>query len=470
MSDINNSNENYIKEMEKNARLFEEKMNKLEQIRSNNLKNNYNKPKIIKQQFNSNNKFEKNDYSKIKDNFSNDIETNSYNNYQKNNINNENYLDNNNYEIYNNKRNTNNYEFQNNIQNNSERNEIIKYKNKLEQIKNEIVDKDKIIKQLEKSLKEKENLPSQHQYEEINNNCEKLKIEVDEKIKFIKRKENENKELKMKIDNLVEQIKNMKEVIKRKNDEIENMKMNIDSLKEEISINIQKINNLDLQNKKLNIDYENLNKDFYLIKNEKEKMNHEMEELKAKIFNYQKELSQNLTKKNIKSNDKFDYDNYNYLNINKIYDFKSEKLKDNLVAVNDDNDFNERKLQKRNNYPSDFLSEEKYKEENSKYSYIGENNNIINKSGGLKKKNYSNYDLEKFPSAKKPIISSLSDLESRLSYLISEKKKLENELLKMPEHPRNLNEIKIKKELNNKITDTEQEINSIRTKIRNYEY
>ena len=40
----------------------------------------------------------------------------------------------------------------------------------------------------------------------------------------------------------------------------------------------------------------------------------------------------------------------------------------------------------------------------------------------------------------------------------------------MPEHPRNLNEIKIKKELNNKISDTEQEINSIRYNIRNFNY
>jgi len=40
----------------------------------------------------------------------------------------------------------------------------------------------------------------------------------------------------------------------------------------------------------------------------------------------------------------------------------------------------------------------------------------------------------------------------------------------MPEHPRNLNEIKIKKELNIKISDTEQEINSIRVRIRNFNY
>jgi hypothetical protein len=40
----------------------------------------------------------------------------------------------------------------------------------------------------------------------------------------------------------------------------------------------------------------------------------------------------------------------------------------------------------------------------------------------------------------------------------------------MPEHPRNLNEIKIKKELNNKISETEREINSIKSRIRNFNY
>ncbi len=40
----------------------------------------------------------------------------------------------------------------------------------------------------------------------------------------------------------------------------------------------------------------------------------------------------------------------------------------------------------------------------------------------------------------------------------------------MPERPRNLNEIKAKKELNENINKAEMEINSIRTRIRNYDY
>ena len=40
----------------------------------------------------------------------------------------------------------------------------------------------------------------------------------------------------------------------------------------------------------------------------------------------------------------------------------------------------------------------------------------------------------------------------------------------MPEHPRNLNEIKTKKELNENINKAENQINCIRTRIRNFDY
>ena len=132
----------------------------------------------------------------------------------------------------------------------------------------------------------------------------------------------------MKIDNLVEINKTMKEVIKKKTDENENMKMDLDSLKEEISINIKKINNLEMQNKKINKEYENLNKDFFIIKNEKEKLNADLEEQKAEIFNYQKELSKNMKKKNNnKSNFQNDNNNYEDFNWNNISEKKTESIK-----------------------------------------------------------------------------------------------------------------------------------------------
>ena len=473
MDDINYSNENYLKEMEKNARLFQEKMNKLEKMRPNSLKNNKSTQMVFKKQIKSYNNFQINNNS-----IDNNKERTSSNNFQKNK---NNYIPDkyeyNTEKIYNTNssnriRNNNNNNYFTDNKNNINKNEIIQYKKRIEQLKNEIIDKDKAIKKLEKSLKEKENLPSEKQYEEVINKCENLKSEINEKIKIIKRTENENKELKMKIDNLVEQIKSMKETIKRKNDEIENFKMDIESLKEELSLNNKKMNNLEIQNKKLKIEYDTLNKDYQIIKNEKEKMNHELEENKATIFNYQKELSTN-NKRNSKLTTNFDYDNYNYQTMNHIYNKKQDYEKRNLnEIIKDENDFEykEENIKNKNIYNIGYSKEDSYKYENSKSSKLNKDKNINNNQGDIiRKKNYSNYDLENFNNPKKPF-NTLTDLEYRLSYLISEKKKLENELLKMPEHPRNLNEIKIKKELNNKISDTEKEINSIKTKIRNFDY
>jgi hypothetical protein len=227
------------------------------------------------------------------------------------------------------------------------------------------------------------------------------------------------------------------------------MKMSIDSLKEEISITTNKKNNLELQNKKLNKDYETLNKDFNSMKNENEKMKMELDEQKANIFNYQKELSKN----NSKNNNKFIY------------------LNSDLNEYNDLNKFGNNNYSKKNSYKN---NEDK---NDDKYDYTNEFHDEKNSfkkpdysnnyNEGLNKKNYSNYNYDYYSSSSK---NSLQELESRLSYFISEKKKYENELLKMPEHPRNLNEIKIKKELNDKINNSEREINTIRSRIRNYEY
>ena len=469
MSDINFSNENYIKEMEKNARLFEEKMNKFEQMRSNKYDD------IENQQNTFNKKFKTYNYKKYNNNEINDNkninEKTSSNDFQQNLINNEQYQDNN-IEIYDEKREKQNSEKVYRNQKSFDKNEIIKYKNKIEQLKNEILDKNQIIKQLEKSLKEKEDYPSPKQFEEINNDYEKLKTEMNEKVKYIKRIEVENKELKMKIDNLVEQIKNMKEVIKRKNDEIENMKMDIESLKEEISSNMKKMNNLEMTNKKLNNEYESLNKDYSLLKSEKEKMKQELEEQNAKIFNYQKELSKNINNKYRNLQNNYAYGRYSSTDKRYIYDKNEEFQKANLDEVKRDDDYNEEIAPKINKYQNQYFDEDKKKLDNSEYSNNNQAHNLLKNKVAIKKKDYSNYDFENFKSNKnitKPL-NSLPDLESRLSYLISEKKKLENEILKMPEHPRNLNEIKIKKELNNKISETEREINSIKSRIRNFNY
>ena len=147
----------------------------------------------------------------------------------------------------------------------------------------------------------------------------------------------------------------------------------------------------------------------------------------------------------------------------------------NDKEFDDYNKYGNNNYQKRNSYKNledNFENKEVNNGDNinnmnieKKSSIVDENKNNYN-YGITRKKNYSNYDLDNFNNNK----NSLQDLESKLSYLISEKKKYENELLKMPEHPRNLNEIKAKKGLNENINKAEKEINSIRAKIRNYDY
>ncbi len=57
-------------------------------------------------------------------------------------------------------------------------------------------------------------------------------------------------------------------------------------------------------------------------------------------------------------------------------------------------------------------------------------------------------------------------VEKELSLLIKEKDKLEGSLLKMPEHPRKLNDIRNKKEINDLIERIESDVSYIRNMLK----
>ena len=57
-------------------------------------------------------------------------------------------------------------------------------------------------------------------------------------------------------------------------------------------------------------------------------------------------------------------------------------------------------------------------------------------------------------------------VEKELSILIKEKDKLEGDLLKMPEHPRKLNDIRNKKEINDIIERIENDISYTRSMLK----
>ena len=58
-------------------------------------------------------------------------------------------------------------------------------------------------------------------------------------------------------------------------------------------------------------------------------------------------------------------------------------------------------------------------------------------------------------------------VEKELNILTKEKEKLENEILKMPERPRKLSDIRNKKEINDTITKIQSDINYIRLLLKN---
>ena len=114
--------------------------------------------------------------------------------------------------------------------------------------------------------------------------------------------------------------------------------------------------------------------------------------------------------------------------MNNLYNKREDYLQDNSnEIVKSDNVYNDydELINNRNNYKKKYKNEDLYEYEDPKYSDINKEKTLINKPGvGLKKKNYSNYDLENFKTTKNSLnsLNSLPDLQSRLTYLISEKK------------------------------------------------
>lgn len=133
----------------------------------------------------------------------------------------------------------------------------------------DLIEKSIIIKKLDKDLKDKEKLPSKIEFEKLNNNHEKVSNELDEKIKHIKQQDDEIKNLRNKLDNLVEHNKNLKNIIKKKNDELDGLKISLDEFKDEVKNSVSKYNELSMKNKQLVQVYDNLNKYYITLKNEK---------------------------------------------------------------------------------------------------------------------------------------------------------------------------------------------------------
>ena len=86
----------------------------------------------------------------------------------------------------------------------------------IEELKATIKQKTNFIKVLKEELKEKEDLPTQEEYDKLNYNYENNLNELNSAQKIIKNKNEEIDNLKMKLESIMAQNKNMKNVIVKK--------------------------------------------------------------------------------------------------------------------------------------------------------------------------------------------------------------------------------------------------------------
>ena len=299
--------------------------------------------------------------------------------------------------------------------NDNENNETIR--KQIEQLQNEIAYKDSLIAELQ-SGKPDNNGPNPEYEREI----EQMQNELDSKCAENSRLKEENENLKLKIENLKLENANIKSNKEKQINQSENLSIALSEAKEEIVILRKKVNELDLQNKKLNKDYDQLNKNFAISRKENSNLKAEIDEHKATIYNLNHDLNEN--KK------------------------QSQKVLNQQQP----------QQQVQNNIRSNY-GYSNYSSNASNSSYNPSTNININ----------SHYDgFNYFPSEHKikENMNEMNSLDMELNALLKEKNMLENELFKFPERPRTLNEIKMKKEKNERIKNIEDRVNQIKMRIR----
>ena len=539
------TNKNYIEEMERNSKIFEEKMNKLnsdnyedDHAYSNNTKmisyntynayNTYNTlnndRQYIKKNLNRkvNNNLKKIDFSK--NNPFKDEKEQNYFSFNKN------------------EEKENNYKY-----NKSTKHKIISNNNYSDNYNSYISDDKKLIEEIKEKIikKNKKNNSKTKEKENLKNDTLKSKnIQI-------KIQDEDIMDLKMRLDSIYAQNKNMKAVIEKKNNEIDNLKLALKDMKEEIKLSKNKYNDFILKQRQLQQDYDKLNKEYISVKTEKENMKLILDDQKSTEINLKKEvndlkkiikkLNEQLKeaaaikiKNNILNSDR-QKDKENTIYTNNNNNNGNEPLKKNLYKSqfnnnrdknNCKNNHNEYKSNKKNNNNKMRYTEtedkiiynnndDDYSDEDDYINKVGVNNkkklfnsidnNHLKISHHIKNKNINNIkpidnmnyinreensdknlknkningkkilskNKDKKIEGHKDKIKELIDnndfqnVEKELKILKKEKEKLEIELLKIPDPPRKLSDIKNKKEINDSVNEIERDINYISSLLKN---
>ena len=535
----NKEDQNFIEEIEKNSKIFNEKISKLNSnydsesspINKELKKYKFTQKRNIskKQNYNTENNFEENPFTKENINFKGkknqrmnkkyDFNLNELENFiEASKKRNEKIISNNTIANSNHQR---NYKYKNDLSddyianNNSD-------KNIIDDLKQSIIQKSNFIKLLKSEIESKKNLPTQEEYDELNDNYEKILSEFESEKNEMRTKDEEINKLKMILDSILAQNKNMKGVITKKENEIQKMKSTVNSIKDELKSAKNKMDEEIINQKQIKRDYDILNQKYNLLIAEKDKLNKDLEEKKNKNLNLEKENIQlkklnNKLIEEIKALKNFNKNNNEYkpyennnndliektTKISNKYNIKKESQtinkKDNSIKV-----INNRKLDDSDDkiiYNNDDDSEEEEnslteknnnlrikidKEENTKRILSnklildkGFTTNPINRIHEINKKEREK-ECTSLIKYKDKIIGCNREnikllikgkkykmIENEINTLNKEKEKIENDLLKIPNKPRKLSDIKNKKEIKDAINKIENDIKYIKDLLKN---
>jgi hypothetical protein len=280
-----------------------------------------------------------------------------------------------------------------------------------------------------------------------------------------------------KYDNLINELRLKNNLIADLTAKLENSKHDdlIEDLQREIRIKDNECKKVYDENDRLKLIIESLRKENNNLKTSYAKTEKENSSLMTKIHEMDKDNK--LLAGRANSNDsvlknlKFDYDNIfkNFSVLKKQYEAMTEKMEE--LKANNHNLLQDR-----------VISEAKKplintSENIGRYSYNFEDTAGIpsnKKTFNAKKTNYENIkvhtpnDIVEFPSEYK-VKSQKNELlyiESRLTELGKEKVHVENNLFKLPTNPRTLNDINKKKEMEASLQDIEDKITELKMRLR----
>lgn len=323
----------------------------------------------------------------------------------------------------------------------------------IEKLKNEIFYKDMLIEELKLKINELEceNNQSSKNNQTKNNELELSAIkEENQSCKIIlENLKNENQILRTNYDNLknennfiIDDFENMKKIVEglkrenillrnsllKKEDEYSSLKIKISELEKDNSNIGQKLSSEEAIVKNLKMEYDNMTKNNSNLKKQHESVCNKLEEYKADNYNLKIENSDLKTKLNPNS--------------------KNKNNQSNISSQMEGNNFADKCIYER---ITPLISNQSDKILNTKIE-----------------KFYPKHDDVYYPSEVKLKVSKneITFNEEKLSQLLKEKLLLENDLFKLPDKPRTINEINKKRTLQETMKNIENEINDTKFKLR----